>query len=118
MSADLHRTRCHWDGNQDQSRSGWFSLLDWAVYHAPGWEQWQEFRASLVGRPMEARAHWVWEWWWKTTRTADPSQELADAVRCVNVLRSLRGQFSAHPELKTLLDKLNPELEKRWRPSL
>lgn len=123
---DPHRGKCWWDGKEDQTQSGWFSLLDWSVYHAPGWSLWQEFRASLVGQAMPLRAHRVSEWWSEAVSPCagdgeqecycDPADQLADAVRCVNVLRSLRGQFSAHPELRELLDRLNPELEARWTP--
>jgi hypothetical protein len=101
----------------------WFGLLDWAVYHAPGWEEWQEFRASLVGSPMEDRCGRIRSWYtlhqernlrWfeKGLRTVQETQEdrLALAVRVSNILRSLRGQFSRYPELRTLLDEANREL--------
>lgn len=128
MTIDPHRGRCWWDGAADQRHANWLSLLDWSVYHAPGWELWQTFRESLKGQDMTLRANRISEWWREAIsdrcphgrncecREVEEPQELADAVRVVNVLRSLRGQFSAHPELRALLAKLNPELSRRWNP--
>ena len=116
---DMNRSPvCRWDGNDPTGRPmKWPSLLDWAVYHGPAWEQWQAFRRSLIGQAMPLRAHRVSEWWAETMEASDgtiATLELADAVRCVNVLRSLRGQFSEYPVLRETLDRLNPELEARW----
>ena len=104
---------CRWTQELEPRLDKWTSLLDWAVYHAPGWEEWQVFRRSLIGQPMALRAWRVAEWW-HTSPKGDPETELANAVRTVNVLRSLRGQFSANPELPELLARLNPELDRRW----
>lgn len=104
---DQHRGACRWPG--PETRIGaldWFGLLDWSVYHAPGWVEWQVFRMSLVGQPMPLRRRRIEEWWELS------GKGLADAVRCVNVLRSLRGQFREYPELRELLDQLNPELDR------
>lgn len=41
---DPHRKAgCKYDGSLS-----WQSQVDWAVYHAPGWEAWQEKRAKMV----------------------------------------------------------------------
>lgn len=111
ISVDPHRGKCWWDGKPPSNETKWLSLLDWSVYHAPGWEDWQAFRSSLIGQPMELRAKRVGQWWEEAHR----ENELAEIVRCVNVLRSLRGQFKECHELRELLDKLNPELSSRWR---
>jgi hypothetical protein len=98
----------------------WFELLDWAVYHAPGWESWQEFRKGLVGRPMEQRCAQIRAYWEVVNAlhatAPDQFRALADCVRVINLLRSLRGQFSAYPELREFLNEVNPLLDKWWSP--
>ena len=104
---------CRWTQELEPRLDKWTSLLDWAVYHGPYWTEWQDFRRSLIGQPMALRATRVLQWWEDHT-PGTPETELADAVRCVNVLRSLRGQFSANPELPATLAQLNPKLDARW----
>ena len=98
---DPHRGQCHWDGVAPETlRPGaWFSTLDWAVYHAPGWEAWQAFRGGLVGTPMTER-HACIEAWTREHYGNPTEWGLAELVRVTNLYRSLRGQFSAHPELR------------------
>jgi len=108
---DPHRGGCNWHRRDTPPEDlSWFQLLDWAVYHAPGWREWQEFRRGLVGTPMDERAERIrlrWE------LHQEPEFDLlAHTVRIVNLLRSLRGQFSADPRLRSLLAEVTPELEK------
>jgi len=44
------------------------------------------------------------------TSRENEEYHLASAVRVVNLLRSLRGQFGRYPELRTLLNEANREL--------
>ena len=78
------------------------------MYHAPGYQQWQKYRADLVGSDIGQRATKVASW--NSTHSG-----LANLVRCVNVLRSLRGSWSSHPELKKLHDRLSPQMDKAWK---
>ena|ERR1700712_2857983 len=87
----------------------WLELLDWSVYHAPGYEEWQEFRKSLIGVEMHERWVRITEHWYAS------DNGLAETVRHVNLLRSLRGQFSTEPKFRVLLDQLNPRLKELWR---
>jgi hypothetical protein len=98
------------DWHEPQPVENWFGLLDWAVYHAPGWREWQAFRASLVGTPMKHRESQIRKWWERSHTSLGENPALANEVRVVNLLRSLRGQFRRHPELQALLQEANREL--------
>jgi hypothetical protein len=90
---DPHRaTGCHWS-HEVGIVGSWFSQLDWAVYHAEGWQQWQEFRSDLVGKPLEMKLRRLYQW----NRSHRGVQDL---IRVMNYLRSLRGQWSALPNLR------------------
>jgi len=114
---DMHRGKCFYREPiaADPKEWTWLELLDWAVYHGPGWELWQEFRQSLLTMPMPTRAAVIREWWQASLLSGNEEEQLADIVRCTNILRSLRGQFSTYPVLPELLASLNRELEARWR---
>jgi hypothetical protein len=90
---DPHRVAgCNFTG----SLTDWFSELDWAVYHAEGFEEWQEFRAGLVGTPIIARVEKL-----RARLPEEPAvqgtPEHAAIVRVLNYTRSLRGLWSKFP---------------------
>jgi len=119
LAGDPHRKACRWNGQTDQSSAPWPSLVDWAVYHAPGWEAWQRFRISLIGTSYSQRIAMLREWLQDSAVGPERSSgcwdiPLADVARVVNVLRSLRGQFSAHPQLRAFLTEVTPLLHRRW----
>jgi len=123
---DPHRAAgCALEGRIDPAKVvvrdlRWFELLDWAVYHAPGWESWQEFRRGLVGQPMAERCTHIRTYWEVANAlhvvSPDPDRACADAVRVINLLRSLRGQMTEYPELRQFLKEINPLLEQWWGP--
>ena len=98
---DPHRGRC-WYREYDTQ---WLSELDWAVYHAPGWQEWQKFRGSLVGTPIDERLENVRVW----LRTHGEGR--VELVRTVNLLRSLRGYDSVSIELVALRAWINIKLQ-------
>jgi hypothetical protein len=68
----------------------WHSGVDWAVYHAPGFEAWQRFRKSLVGLRTSEKIRKLREW---------PTQRIEDVIRVLNYTRALRADWSDHPSL-------------------
>jgi len=105
MAVDYHRAAgCKWDGKTPTANSNWFSLLDWAVYHADGHGEWQAFRKDLVGSPIEQRASKAQGW------LSKHGSDLANTVRVLNLMRSLRGQWSSNPSLPELAKKMNARL--------
>jgi len=99
--ADPHRAAgCRY--SQETFFRSWFSQLDWAVYHAPGWEAWQLFRRNLVGKSAEQKLRILEEW---------PTSSPQDLIRVVNYLRAQRGSWSSYPELRAYAEELNPRLE-------
>jgi hypothetical protein len=104
---DPHRLAgCNWDGTVPEKGEppSWFSDLDWAVYHAPGWEHWQAFRASLVGTPIPERLDQIWMW------VHSHPTNLAETIRVVNLLRSLRGMDSKFPQIAQDRAEMNRRL--------
>jgi len=101
----VHRSVCHAGADWKPYRGcSWTSLLDWAVYHAPGWSEWQAWRGTLVGTPMKDRCSAIEQYWEMNLR------DLQTCVRVANLLRSLRGQFTDYPELRLFLDEVNDRL--------
>jgi hypothetical protein len=112
FDADPHPSQCLWDGKADQSCSDWDSVVDWALYHASAWRRWQLLCENL---DVADTAVWVEITWnGAVDHSKHPAEQLAYIVRCVTLLRSLGGEFAAHPELREWLDRLTPELERRW----
>jgi hypothetical protein len=90
---DPHRAAgCHWKG-EDGISGSWISQLDWAVYHAEGWQQWQRFRMGLVGIPVKEKLSKLYQW--KRAHTT-----VQDLIRVLNYLRSLRKEWRNLPNLK------------------
>ena len=114
MAEDPHRGACRWDKKTPTASTKWGSLLDWAVYHAPGWQDWQKYRADLTKVDMGKRAGRV-SAWWSASGSQGGARKLADAVRTVTVLRSLRGAWSSHPEMKALHDRLTATMDRLWK---
>jgi hypothetical protein len=101
MARDPHRAAgCRF--NEVSFSTSWFSQLDWAVYHAPGWQSWQTFRRTLVGRSIEEKYLCLRSW---------PTRTPQDLIRVVNYLRALRGSWSAYPALGEYAAELNPRME-------
>ena len=95
---DPHRKAgCKYDGSLS-----WQSQVDWAVYHAPGWEAWQEKRAKMVGTTNQEKLRVL---------QAHPQESRQDVIRVLNYCRSMRGQWSVEPGFKALAAKLND----RWK---
>ena len=94
---DPHRGECHWDGS-----TNWFSRLDYAVYHAPGWEEWQAFRQGLVGQPIEVRVERMNE------RFSQGGTDILEVIRLLNLTRSHRAFHALS------LDALRGELNRRY----
>lgn len=110
-----HRGPCGWNEDTNLQRLGWFQLVDYAVYHAPGWKLWQSFRRSLIGQPMPRRVRRLEKWMDEAREADDPTALLVDLVRVVNLLRSLRGRWKEEPALREMHDRLHPELTVMWK---
>lgn len=84
---DPHREAgCNWQrGNRR-----WVSLLDYAVYHAPGWEAWQRYRKAMVGMKTDQKLKVLKQW---------PLNSVWDLIRVLNYTRSLRALWGGHPSL-------------------
>jgi len=100
MAADPHRSAgCKYQPESDS----WPSQVDWAVYHAPGFEAWQELRASMVGMETNEKLAKLRSWW-----TAHSSKQ--DVIRILNYTRSLRGQWGAYPAIR----QMNESFNRKW----
>jgi hypothetical protein len=85
---------------------GWLSHLDWAVYHADGWETWQAFRLDLTRVPMiPVRIRRMEAWY-------DRDPTYANVLRVLNLTRSMRGLWSRHPCIVDLNARMNNELRR------
>jgi len=103
-TSDPHRRAgCRWVKGDNT----WLSQLDWAVYHAPGWERWQEFRKRLVGRSSADKLAKLRAW---------PTNTPQDVLRVMNYCRSMRGQWATEPGFKTLATELRARYEKGKKP--
>jgi hypothetical protein len=90
---DPHREAgCRWNGN-DGLKGSWFSILDWAVYHADGWQKWQAFRESMVRKSTTYKLERLYQW-----RRAHTSVQ--DLIRVMNYLRSMRGVWHNYPNMR------------------
>ncbi|WP_422747918.1 hypothetical protein ACN27E_07575 [Mycobacterium sp. WMMD1722] len=70
----------------------------------------------MVGTSIPDQRRAILTWWGRGHGTE--VDQLANAARCVNVLRSMGGEVSEHPELRAALDRLNSELARRWNPTM
>lgn len=96
-NADPHRKVCRYQ----KGSTTWASSVDYAVYHADGWEAWQDFRLSLRGMSPADKVKRL-RWW---LRTHDSEW---DIYRVLNYARSQRATWKSTPEMATISRQLAP----------
>jgi len=90
---------CKWG---TQSATLWQDRVHQAVYHSPGWQQWQEFRKSLVGLTPPQKLAKLKLW---------PLDSVANKIRIVNYLRAIRGSWAEYPSIATYARYVAKQLE-------
>jgi hypothetical protein len=83
----------------------WPALVDYAVYHAPGWEEWQKFRSNMVGTSIKEKLRRLKLW------ERDHAATLIETVRVLNYLRSSRAAWKGEAEMRPWADRLSKQLE-------
>ena len=107
-----HRGECLFTVGVFTEKLKWLELLDWAVYHAPGWIEWQEWRKEHEGRWKTLDVYAELRGW---LATQPPEHRLQDLVRTVNIARSLRGIQKEHPEVVAFREEFTPEMDDLWK---
>lgn len=112
MREDFHRGECRCPkGDFLPTEVSWPALLDWAVYHAPGWEEWQHFRKEMEGLWSTVNVYFVLSSWLEERSPAGThSAQLEDLVRTVNLSRALRGLQSRQEEIVIFREEYTPTL--------
>ena len=112
MKTDFHRRECSCPkGDFLPAEVSWGALLDWAVYHAPGSEEWQHFRKKMEGRWGTVNVYFVLSLWLEEHSPAGThSAPLEDLVRTVNLSRALRGLQSRQGEIAIFREEYTPTL--------
>src|SRR5687768_4349134 len=98
---DPHRVSC----NYEEGHTGWVSLRDYAVDHAPGWQHWQAFRESLVNKSVPTKLRLLREW---------PLTSKWNVIRVLNYTRSLRGAWNTFPQVKAFNEYVNQVYSDRY----
>jgi len=76
----------------------------YAVYYAPAWEEWQEFRLSLKGMSIDEKLDTLRTAWGVFSHTLDDEELYIERIRFVNYLGALlRGGFE---EARPMYNKL------------
>ena len=94
-SADPHRKVCRYR----EGDTSWTSNVDYAVYHAPGWEDWQDFRLTLKGMPPDAKAKLLMRWY-------NENPDRSNLYRVLNYARSQRATWSTTPSMRAINEDL------------
>jgi hypothetical protein len=96
---DWEKRRRPYKGNND-----WLRAVNEAVYYAPGWEDWQIFRQSLKGLPIDEKLDTLRTAWGVFSHTLDDEELYIERIRFVNYLGALlRGGFE---EARPMYNKL------------
>jgi hypothetical protein len=82
-----HRESCVFT---DGRITSWPTLVDYACYHAHGWESWQRYYADLRYLEPTKRLEALKRW---------PSRTAIDAVRLYWATRTMRGMWHRYPSI-------------------